>query len=119
MPKKILICEDNEKIAELLSESFKSRGYISLILAKNKQPSYVVDNIEETVKREDPDFIIVDSLNGKWIEVSESAKKVKPDIILAIFSGEIGITENAKERGYAAFNKPEESSSLFEFIKKS
>jgi DNA-binding response OmpR family regulator len=83
MPKKfqkILICEDSKKIATYLSTKLEEKGYTLFTLIKEKDPAYVVNNIEKTVRDFQPDYILLDGLEGKWVESVEIARKAKPDV---------------------------------------
>ncbi len=108
--KKILICEDHELIAISLSRTLERKGYLPFILAKNYNPAYVINKIEETVRVCHPDYIILDGLDGLWVEGVEIAKKAKPDISAVILSGDSEQIKKAQKAGLVVFNKNDCSS---------
>lgn len=119
MPKKILICEDYESAARALSRALEYRGYIPVTLAKNNNPAYVINRIGEAVKKYQPDYIILDGLDGLWIKGVEIAKDAKPNISTVILSGDYNQVKKAQEAGFLVFDKnKDELDSLCEFLEK-
>tara|TARA_Y100000310_G_C20555946_1_gene750530 strand:+ start:436 stop:807 length:372 start_codon:yes stop_codon:yes gene_type:complete len=119
MPKKkILICEDCPEIeVRNFSALLEEMGYDVSVLAKEGEPNYVLDNIEETVRREQPKILIIDGLEGRCYEVAKKALKINPDILPIIDSGNRMIVEEARIKGYYAFFKDYKSlDKLLEFI---
>lgn len=119
MPKKILICEDNAKIAELIAEKFVRRGYDAPTVVfeeKGCLATCIAGDIERAVLKEQPDYLVIDGLNGLYDCAAETAIITKPSIIPIIFTAEDNLIKAAKEKGYAAFKKPD-ATEMFNFIR--
>lgn len=101
--KKILVCEDDERFAGNLSKALKSHKYDLVMLVDN--PFEIISKVEETIKKENPDYIVSDGLNGHCFKVLGIAKKTKPDILPLVLSGNIYLKELTEEKGYSFIDK--------------
>jgi len=117
MTEKILICEDSEIIARALRRNLESKGYATFTLAYEKDPLRIVDEIEEFIKKENPDYAIIDGLEGYCFKTAESALEIKPDLKVIIHSGRDDLIKDAKEKGYIAFEKSLSTIEMFDFLK--
>lgn len=120
MPKKILICEDDKDIAEGLSDRFKIKEYepsIELVDEKGCTETCIEGRVQDAVLRAQPDYLIVDGLRWMYDCVIEAAKRAKPGIIPIVFASDGNLIKAAREKGYAAFQKPD-STDMIDFIRK-
>ena len=118
MPKKILICEDDERLAKVLSDLLKDKGYepfIELVEEKSCTESCIEGRVQEAVLRTQPDYFITDGLRGRYDCVIEAARRAKPDIISIVFSASEDLIMFARDQGYVAFQKPK-IEGVLEFI---
>jgi len=69
----LLICEDSEILALALSLKLEGMVYVLVVLAKDNQPTYVLEHIEDFMKKEQPDILI------------EKAKKINSNIPFVVF----------------------------------
>ena len=118
MPKKVLICEDDKLIAENLFDKLKRRGYepfIILIEDGDCMKCCIEGCVENTALREQPDCMIVDGLNGLYDCAAEAARRAKPGITPIVFAANEDLIRAAREKGYAAFQKPDPTE-MFKFI---
>ena len=116
--KKVLICEDTEILAKMIADYFRELDvHIKpVVLAHEGKADLVVDETEATVRREQPDYMVVDGLGGRWEKVINIARKVKPDIKAVVFSGDYGMVDEARQRGYKVFEKPGDNDRIVEYF---
>lgn len=121
--KKILMCEDDERVVEsfkFLAENY-GYGFCSLVKQKdrinlNGSIDYILNNLENKIKEENPNYVIIDGLDGKCFKVAERVREIKPEIISIIYSNDEFIILKAKEECYESFFK-ENHKGLFDFLK--
>ena len=108
MPKKILICEDDERLAKVLSDLLKDKGYepfIELVEEKSCTESCIEGRVQEAVLRTQPDYFITDGLRGRYDCVIEAARRAKPGVIPIVFAANADLILAARDKSYAAFQK--------------
>jgi hypothetical protein len=97
-------------------------GYEPIINATQRRPEEVVSQIEEIIKKDNPEYMITDGLNKHCFNAIELAKKNKKDIIAVILTGDVidsrekkCVYNEAKEKGYLVFKKPYDEG-IFKFF---
>lgn len=115
---KILICEDIESSAKRLVEEADKDDHKTLVLAKNLDRDYIIDNIEKVVLEEQPNYMIIDGLNSRCFEAIELARKASPNLIAILYTSSKDLVEKAKEKGIPAFCKKssQELDNMFWYI---
>ena len=104
--KKILLCEDSEIDSMAYSLYFTDKGFDVSVLASTNNPNYILKNLKRKIEEENPDFVLIDGLEGECFKAIEIIPKRK-NILPIIFSGDDDLVYEAKEKGYKAFNKIE------------
>ncbi len=72
----------------------------------------IESRVQDAVLRTQPDYFVVDGLRGRYDCVVEAAIKAKPGIIPIVFASDIDLIRAAREKGYAAFQKPDPTDML-------
>jgi len=108
-PKIVLLCGGYEPGAQRLSEAIRAKGYLAFTLASTNKPGRIIRLIGEKVTNRKPDYIILDSLNGLWMQgveiAREAARKANHDISIVVLSGNQEQVRDAQNAGLTAFNR--------------
>lgn len=118
MLKSVLVCEEDERIAESICKTLGQGGYVCLALAKQQDSSYTLKDVGRTVEREKPDYIIVGFLRGEYEKAIKAAKKSNPRIKPIVFAGNPKIVKEAREKGFAAFLRRNALDDVLEYMDK-
>jgi len=115
---KILICEDIESSARRLVLEADKDDYETVVLARNFDSDYIINNISRVVLEENPDYMIIDGLNGKFVEAIQLAKDVKTDLVAILYTGSRTFVESFRQMGLPAYHKKssQELDNMFMYI---
>jgi hypothetical protein len=102
---RILVCENWQYTGRLIGDEAEKDDHSVVVLAKDNDKNYVIDNLELAVQEIQPDYMIVDSLNDKSFEAIEIAKRVKPDVVAIVHTTHSDIYHKAKALGIPCFKK--------------
>lgn len=115
---KILICEDIESSAQMLVREADIDDYKTAVLSKDLDRDYIINNLEEVIRKEKPEYMIVDGLNGRWKETLDIAKKTNQDLVFILYTSSKDMIKQAKDMKIPAFRKKsqQELDNMFMFI---
>lgn len=117
MPKKILLCWDNQYDSQNVISEFRLGGYDPFVILEEKGlADKVIDSIKDKISDNKPDYVVLGNFRGEFESIAEVIKGASPKLKVIIYSANSGIIKKARESGYAAFKRPVSFEKMKEFI---